>query len=81
MFKLSFTDADTFEPQEIKTALSVGANKWEGEDEDEDVKVRGSKTFFFSTVLYVTFYTKGCHVSAYMEAYDLESCTLPRVLY
>ncbi|PNF14156.1 hypothetical protein B7P43_G13484, partial [Cryptotermes secundus] len=31
-------DADTFEPQEIKTALSVGANKWEGEDEDEDVK-------------------------------------------
>lgn len=25
----------------------MGANKWEGEDEDEDVKVRGSKTFFF----------------------------------
>nr|AGM32166.1 eukaryotic translation initiation factor 3 subunit J [Coptotermes formosanus] len=31
-------DADTFDPQEIKTAPSVGANKWEGEDEDEDVK-------------------------------------------
>jgi hypothetical protein len=48
LFKLSFTDTDTFEPQEIKTAPSVVANKWEGEDEDEDVKVRGSKTFFFS---------------------------------
>jgi hypothetical protein len=47
LFKLSFTDADTFEPQEIKTAPSVGANKWVGEDEDEDVKVRGSKTVFF----------------------------------
>jgi hypothetical protein len=45
LFKLSFTDTDTFEPQETP---SVGANKWEGEDEDEDVKVRGSKTFFFS---------------------------------
>lgn len=31
-------DADTFEPPEINTAPSVGANKWEGEDEDEDVK-------------------------------------------
>ncbi|XP_069678425.1 eukaryotic translation initiation factor 3 subunit J [Periplaneta americana] len=31
-------DADTFEPPEIKTTPSVGANKWEGEDEDEDVK-------------------------------------------
>jgi hypothetical protein len=41
--KLLFTDADTFERKEIKTAPSVGANKWEGEDEDEDVKVRGNK--------------------------------------
>jgi hypothetical protein len=24
----------------------VGANKWEGEDEDEDVKVRGSKMIY-----------------------------------
>lgn len=31
-------DADTFDPEEIKTAASVVANKWEGEDEDEDVK-------------------------------------------
>lgn len=30
-------DADNFEPKEIKAA-PVGANKWEGEDEDEDVK-------------------------------------------
>jgi hypothetical protein len=29
----------------------VGANKWEGEDEDEDVKVRGSKTFFVNYFL------------------------------
>lgn len=31
-------DADNFDPDDIKTAPSVGANKWEGEDEDEDVK-------------------------------------------
>jgi translation initiation factor 3 subunit J len=31
-------DADNFDPGDIKTAPSVGANKWEGEDEDEDVK-------------------------------------------
>jgi len=31
-------DADNFDPNDIKTAPSVGANKWEGEDEDEDVK-------------------------------------------
>jgi hypothetical protein len=24
----------------------VGANKWEGEDEDEDVKVRGNKVIY-----------------------------------
>jgi len=30
--------ADNFDPNDIKTAPSVGANKWEGEDEDEDVK-------------------------------------------
>lgn len=31
-------DPDNFDPDDIKTAPSVGANKWEGEDEDEDVK-------------------------------------------
>jgi hypothetical protein len=44
--KQLFTDADTFERKEIKTAPSVGANKWEGEDEDEDVKVRGNKVIY-----------------------------------
>lgn len=44
--QLLFSDADTFERKEIKTAPSVGANKWEGEDEDEDVKVRGSKVIY-----------------------------------
>lgn len=33
-----FTDADNFEPEEpIKKA--AGQDKWEGEDEEEDVKV------------------------------------------
>lgn len=33
-----FTDADNFEPEEpIKKAAAL--DKWEGEDEDEDVKV------------------------------------------
>lgn len=33
-----FTDADNFEPEEpIKKAAAM--DKWEGEDEDEDVKV------------------------------------------
>lgn len=34
-----FTDADNFEPEEpIKKAAAL--DKWEGEDEDEDVKVK-----------------------------------------
>lgn len=34
-----FTDADNFEPEEpIKKAAAL--DKWEGEDEDEDVKVQ-----------------------------------------
>lgn len=33
-----FTDAETFEPEEpIKKAAAM--DKWEGEDEEEDVKV------------------------------------------
>lgn len=44
--QLLFADADTFERKEIKTTPSVGANKWEGEDEDEDVKVRGTKVIY-----------------------------------
>ena len=33
-----FTDADNFEPEEpIKKAVAM--DKWEGEDEEEDVKV------------------------------------------
>lgn len=36
-----FTDADNFEPEEpIKKAAAAAAmDKWEGEDEDEEVKV------------------------------------------
>lgn len=35
---VGFTDADNFEPEEpIKKAAVL--DKWEGEDEDEDVKV------------------------------------------
>lgn len=35
-----FTDAETFEPEEpIKKAAAPLVDKWEGEDEDEDVKV------------------------------------------
>lgn len=37
-----FTDAESFEPEEpIKKAAATAAmvDKWEGEDEDEDVKV------------------------------------------
>lgn len=38
-----FTDAETFEPEEpIKKAAATAAamvDKWEGEDEDEDVRV------------------------------------------
>ena len=37
-----FTDADNFEPEEpIKKAAAM--DKWEGEDEDEDVKVDGRR--------------------------------------
>lgn len=43
-----FTDADNFEPKEpIKKATTM--DKWEGEDEDENVKVNMNvKGFFFS---------------------------------
>lgn len=42
-----FTDADNFEPKEpIKKATTM--DKWEGEDEDENVKVNMNvKGFFF----------------------------------
>lgn len=33
-----FTDADNFEPEE-STKKAAAKDKWEGEDEDEDVKV------------------------------------------
>lgn len=33
-----FTDAENFEPKGL--TVTSGANKWEGEDEEEDVKVR-----------------------------------------
>lgn len=47
-----FTDADNFEPKEpIKKATTM--DKWEGEDEDENVKVNMNvKGFFFSSSLW-----------------------------
>lgn len=42
-----FTDADNFEP--IKKAAAM--DKWEGEDEDEDVKVKYHDKHTFSLSL------------------------------
>ena len=55
---LLFLDADSFEPKEIKAA-PVGANKWEGEDEDEDVKVRGNNSSYICIrlIIYKVEYT------------------------
>ena len=41
MFVLLVLDADTFDPDElvIGTKKAVVADKWEGEDEDDDIKV------------------------------------------
>jgi hypothetical protein len=71
--KLSFTDADTFEPKEISTAPSVGANKWEGEDEDEDVKVRGSKMIIPECAFYLLLmpWIKDNHVNTDRKVVDL----------
>lgn len=36
---VGFTDADNFEPEEPIKKAAATLDKWEGEDEDEDVKV------------------------------------------
>lgn len=44
-----FTDADNFEPEEpIKKAAAM--DKWEGEDEEEDVKVNHRDSHFAVTL-------------------------------
>lgn len=36
---VGFTDADNFEPEEPIKKAAATMDKWEGEDEDEDIKV------------------------------------------
>ena len=43
-----FTDADNFEPEEPIKKAPV-QDKWEGEDEDEDVKVNHRDSHFIDT--------------------------------
>lgn len=46
MLSFFFTDAENFEPDEpIKKAAAM--DKWEGEDEEEDVKVREHEKSFW----------------------------------
>jgi hypothetical protein len=51
----------------------VGANKWEGEDEDEDVKVRGSKMIYsrlFNLLATNTMKKYNC-VNVYVKVIDI----------
>lgn len=51
----------------------MGANKWEGEDEDEDVKVRGSKMIYsrlFNLLATNTMKKYNC-VNVYVKVIDI----------
>ena len=54
-------DADDFEPEQATAAPAKVSDKWDGEDEEDDVKVCRVKNFRLCFILYIIIITfTGC---------------------